>query len=120
MEIIDQLLLVPLLAGASFIIGGIVMKTFPPKKINGLYGYRTPNSMQSQEKWEFAQIYSSKELIKFGGIMLLTSFLGLLLDPKDDLGIYLGLGLMIILIIILFMKVENAINKKFPKNKIPS
>lgn len=120
MDIIDNLLIVPLLAGASFILGGILMKAFPPKNVNGFYGYRTPNSMESKEKWDFAQKYSTKEMIQIGGIMILLSFLGLFLNPADDYGLYLGLALMIILIVILFIRVEKAINNKFPKDRISS
>ena len=36
-----------------------VLKKFPPKKINHLYGYRTNRSMKSQLAWESANKYSS-------------------------------------------------------------
>ena len=38
----------------------------PPKKINGLYGYRTTRSRKSQEAWDFAQRYSAKLMTMFG------------------------------------------------------
>jgi hypothetical protein len=34
---------------------GIVFWTYPPKKINEFYGYRTTRSRKSQEAWDFAQ-----------------------------------------------------------------
>lgn len=33
-------------------------QTRPPERINGGYGYRSTRSMQSQEAWDFAQVYS--------------------------------------------------------------
>lgn len=33
---------------------GLVSKLHPPKKINGLYGYRTTRSMKSQATWDYA------------------------------------------------------------------
>ena len=36
-----------------------LLKKFPPKKINHLYGYRTKRSMKSQLAWESANKYSS-------------------------------------------------------------
>lgn len=117
MGIEDNLLLVPLLCGPIFMIAGLIMSVFPPRKINGLYGYRTPNSMKDQEKWDFAQKYSSRELVKFGGILLLTSAFGFFFEPGSDSALYVGLGLMIAIILVLFIKVENAIKNEFPDEK---
>ena len=110
---VDNLLLVPLLTGPIFIFAGFIMLYFPPKKINGLYGYRTSSSMKSQERWDFAQIYSAKELIKLGGLLLLTSALGFVYEFDSDTEIILGLGLMLSMVTILFFRVEKAIRRRF-------
>jgi uncharacterized membrane protein len=47
-------------------VGGVVFWMYPPKKINGLYGYRTTRSCKSQEAWDFAQRYSAKLITMFG------------------------------------------------------
>ena len=49
-----------------FLVVGIVFWMCPPKKINGLYGYRTTRSRKSQEAWDFAQRYSAKLITMFG------------------------------------------------------
>lgn len=36
---------------------GFRFASHPPKKINGVYGYRTTRSMKSQEAWTFANSY---------------------------------------------------------------
>lgn len=43
--------------GPLLLILSYLFKRFPPKKINHLYGYRTPRSMQSQEAWNCANQY---------------------------------------------------------------
>ena len=52
---------------------GLVFWMYPPKKINGLYGYRTTRSCKSQETWDFAQRYSAKLLTIFGFAALIVA-----------------------------------------------
>ncbi len=109
----NALIMLPILVGGIFIIAGIIMFLFPPKKINNLYGYRTPSSMKNQERWDFAQSYSSKLMIKIGVIYFSTFILGFFLKPNSLLGIVLTLILFIALVVILFIKTEKAIKSKF-------
>ena len=51
------------LSGGIFYLVALVLSKFPPKKINYFYGYRTKASMKSQESWNFAQNYTSKNEI---------------------------------------------------------
>lgn len=115
----DNILIsIPLLVGAIFIIAGLVMLVFPPKNINSLYGYRTRNSMSSQERWEFAQKYSAKELIMAGGLMCLTSTIGLIYEPSENIATALTLIIMFSILGLLFYRVERAIKRKSQDNKI--
>lgn len=113
MEMVSTLLIVPLLSGAIFILAGFIMLVFPPMKINGLYGYRTGSSMKSQDRWDFAQKYSAKELMRSGVVLILTSALGFVIEPTDDVATIIGLGLMIAMVIVLFIRVEKAIKDRF-------
>ena len=56
-----------------FLVVGIVFWMYPPKKINGLYGYRTTRSCKSQEAWDFAQRYSAKLITMFGLAALIVA-----------------------------------------------
>jgi uncharacterized membrane protein len=49
---------------------------YPPKKINGLYGYRTTRSCKSQEAWDFAQRYSAKLMTILGLAALIVAVAG--------------------------------------------
>lgn len=58
-----ETLLFNLMMGPLILVLAVVFKRFPPKKINSIYGYRTPRSMKSQEVWDCANRYSSNALI---------------------------------------------------------
>ncbi|MGL1889462.1 MAG: SdpI family protein [Reichenbachiella sp.] len=40
--------------GPTMLVMSILFKTFPPKKINNLYGYRTSRSMKNRETWDYS------------------------------------------------------------------
>lgn len=63
------------LVGVIFILVGIIMLLFPPKKINFLYGYRTNLSMKTQENWDYSQKYSAKLIMVLGGFLILLFLL---------------------------------------------
>lgn len=107
------MLLIPILAGAIFMFIGLLMLKFPPKKINWYYGYRTSNSMKDQKRWDFAQIYSAKEIIKLGGLLMLSSLIGIFYKFNEHVAIIIGVGLMLTMVVILLYRVERAINKNF-------
>jgi uncharacterized membrane protein len=56
---------------AFMLLLGWLLKKFPPKKINHLYGYRTQRSMKNQATWEAANKYFSLVFFKIS----LCSFL---------------------------------------------
>ena len=90
MDFQNTLFSMPLLTGLIFIIIGFIVLKYPPKKINHLYGYRTKNSMKSQQLWNFAQTYSSKLMI-YGGLSLaISSIFGLLLSVTTIIGVIIS------------------------------
>lgn len=112
MEWIENINQLPLLTGSIFIIVGFIMYRFPPKKINMFYGYRTINSMKSQERWDFSQKYAAKELMKFGVDILPFSFLGLFKFPQNYINI-----IVILAVFIPILTTEIALRKKFASIK---
>ncbi|WP_096435894.1 SdpI family protein [Alteribacter populi] len=58
--------------GTIILIAGLVLFTFPPKKINSFYGYRTGQSMDNLRSWTFANKLSSRLLILSGAILILV------------------------------------------------
>ena len=72
------LLICSLLIPIVTIVGGFMMWKHPPKKINGIYGYRTTRSMKNQDTWQFAHLTCGKLWWKTGWIMLPLSVIAML------------------------------------------
>lgn len=105
---------ISLLVGGIFALAGFIMLKFPPKKINHLYGYRTSLSMQSQEHWDFAQGIAAKKMIQLGLLIIAFPFVGLLFK-NAVISVVLFIAFLISVSVYLFISVERALKKKFPK-----
>ncbi|OLQ47789.1 hypothetical protein BHT94_11470 [Bacillus licheniformis] len=92
-----------IVSGGLMIIAGILIKLFPPKSINSVYGYRTRRSMSDQSLWNEANRYSATLMILSG---LVIAALGLLL--KSNL-IILQLILLLAACVIIFMLTEKRL-----------
>ena len=101
------------LSGLGYLLAGLLLKKYPPKKINLLYGYRTKNSMQNQERWDFAQKYAASELIKWGWILLVLSLPGLAIETHILLSLLTGLLILFFSVFTIIYQTERAIRKKF-------
>ena len=100
-----------ILVGGVFSIAAMLLYLFPPKKINYLYGYRTFNSMKSDERWHFAQRFSAIAMLQSGTGLILFSSLGLFLAFSEQTATviaYSSIGLAVALLII---RTENALKK---------
>lgn len=113
----DTILEIPLFTGTLFFIIGFFMMKNPPKKINSWYGYRSPSSMKSQARWDFAQNYASREMMNLGFFLAVTSLIGKFIDLDESSKVLVGLAMMLFTVILLFFKVENAIKNEFGKDE---
>ncbi len=113
MEKVNSLFVIGFSVGILLLIISIFILKFPPKKINGWYGYRSASSMKSQERWDFAQIYSSRIMLKVALGMVFIGILGIKIQTSETLGTALALGTMIIMLGVMIYKTETAIHKKF-------
>ncbi len=111
------LFLFPAVVGVIFVLAGAIMLQFPPKKINGFYGYRTKSSMKSQARWDFAQKYAAREMMKLGAFLFLFGFLGAFIDLNVTSGSIIGFGTVMVSVLYLLIKVERAITSKFGSGK---
>ena len=106
------MIVLPLLVGPIFVLSGIILWLKPPKKINSIYGYRTRRSMSSQSKWDIAQIYSGKLLVRFGLAFTATSVFGLVnSDIPEMIGVIFYLSLMIVGVLLVIRRVELKLKK---------
>ena len=111
MEIITKFLDMPLFFGVVFFILGLLFYFFPPKKINIIYGYKTSKSMQSQERWDFAQKYSSIKMIQSGLVSIILIFAFRIFNFKENN--YVGIMILIISVFYIIFFTEKALKSKF-------
>jgi uncharacterized membrane protein len=97
------------LVGLAFSIVAFMTMKFPPKKINGIYGYRTSRSMKSQENWDIAQRYSSRLMLKQGLVMLAIGGMLIALPIPDEVSAVISVSLLIISVIVLFVQTEKKL-----------
>lgn len=106
--------LVSLACGIVFIGAAVIMLLFPPRKINDFYGYRTTNSKKSQERWDFAQRFSSWRMIESGVVLTLVSIVIEYGQISKEIGVFIGIALLVASCLYMFLRTESAIKKKFP------
>lgn len=106
------MIILPLLVGPIFTLAGLALWLKPPKKVNPIYGYRTKRSMSSQSRWDFAQVYSGKLLLRFGLAYTSTVILSLTkLGIPEIAGVALYLGLMSLGVVLVIRRVELELKK---------
>lgn len=103
------------LSGVIFLVAGIILYSFPPKKINHLYGYRTKRSMNSQEAWDFAQKDSAKQMFKAGVIMIILGVVTLLAETNEVFNLIAGLAALIGSAVYVLYFTEKKLKDKFEK-----
>jgi uncharacterized membrane protein len=109
------MILPQLLVTAVFLLCGVIMMRFPPKKINPLYGYRTLASMRSEEAWKFAQKLSARRFIllsAFSAVITLLVWLAELQEPWVPL---IMIASLIGGFIYMFKSVEKKLTQRFPQ-----
>ena len=111
--IIEKLVFLSALVGTIYVIAAVITHQFPPKKINHLYGYRTVSSMKTQDRWDFAQRFSTFQMIKAGIMMIFISFVGLFIKLTENENLLLGLFFTISITAWMMYSIETAIKKKF-------
>ena len=109
----NHLSLVALFAGFLFVVIGLVMRFFPPRKINWYYGYRTGTSMKNQEMWAAANRYAAQLFWQLGLVMMVLGAITFMLPPTTFTGIYAGIFLMLLLVAVTYYLTEQHLKKHF-------
>jgi hypothetical protein len=110
-----------LFAGIAYIVFMIllawVFKTYPPKEINALYGYRTKRSMANPAVWKAANLYWTRLFYRWQWYLLATPVVFYFIWPHYGiLGTILVHTLMLLLTI---PATERFLNKHFDANGNP-
>ncbi|RYG33154.1 MAG: SdpI family protein [Chitinophagaceae bacterium] len=105
---------IPILLGVIFLIAGAAMRIFPPRKINALYGYRTPRSMSSGTRWHFAQKFAAYKLMESGIVLALVSLPFAFFKLPDPWRDWIGIAAIASAILYPVISTETAIKKHHP------
>jgi len=104
-------LLLNLMLGPFILVLAFLFKRFPPKKINHLYGYRTPRSMKSQEAWDCANQYSSNTFVGIAGLICIVQVVLWSLLPPGDAVLWTT-GFLVVGVIFVIPLTEIHLKKK--------
>lgn len=113
-------LLIPLL-----MVGfGKLFTKRPPKRINGIYGYRTKRSMKTQETWDFAHRYFGNLWFWIGLVLIPLSALPLIFVYGKDIERIGTVGAVVTLVQIVPMiapvfPTERALKENFDEHGRP-
>ena len=90
------------------LISAIILKFFPPKKSNYLFGYQFGSAKKSIEHWKIANRYASNYMIVVYGLILGLALI--FANQKYD-GEPLLLGLLFVGIIIMYFSIKKRLKK---------
>jgi len=115
---IHQLINGPQTIGVLLIIAGVIQKLFPPKDINGMYGFRTDTSRQNRQTFDEGNRYSAALSIKLGIVFLLIGLaLMLFIDRKHAYIMpILTLAAAVSLPILLIRRTDKHLEEMFDKD----
>jgi len=95
--------------GGILFLVGIIMLLFPPKNINGLYGYRTVGSMKNMKSWNLAQKLGGRGLAGIGLVEFSFALLSLVSQHVFSNDTIYAFGILVIGILGIIFYTENKI-----------
>jgi uncharacterized membrane protein len=122
MSLIAKIAIGMLIQPIMLVIPGLILRSWPPKVINSIYGYRTRRSSQSQEAWDYANRLAGKLFVILGCLQFLVFVLLLVIawhQPEEiqqeiyDIGMPLSAVLLVLLMVLIIAWVEIDLKKKF-------
>lgn len=106
---------VHLLIGPIILLVGYLFKKYPPKKINYIYGYRTPMSMKNENTWKEGNEFSMKMMMNVG---VLTTFFQIITHLLFGIGtaIMLSSCFLVVALLVMVILTEIHLRKRFDKD----
>jgi uncharacterized membrane protein len=93
------------------IVVAILIKFFPPKEINDLYGFRTKASMQNINTWKFANEYFATWMVRTSLMLCLIAIGIYAYSESFGLAEQFMIPLTIAGLLYLCFRTENAVKK---------
>jgi len=101
-----------LILAVAFFITQFLVRRFPPKGINGVYGYRTKKSMKDQESWDFAQAHSNRMMRMVAFVFLGISALFYYLDLSFFNDLYIMITVFVLILGLMVYLTEKALKSR--------
>ena len=106
------------------IFGGLMMYRHPPKKINGVYGYRTSRSMKNMQTWWFAHRCCGRLWQRLGVVLLVLTIAAMAALARSDMQLVgiltvVVLGVQMIALFASIFKVEAELKLNFDEQGNP-
>ncbi|KAA8999806.1 SdpI family protein [Paenibacillus spiritus] len=96
--------------GLFLLAVGWILKRFPPRSINSIYGFRTSLSMSTETRWREANRYCAVLFMICGAVLLgIGMILNLFL--RTEISVILLAILMLASFIVIIARVERRIKK---------
>ena len=112
---INPWVIILVITGLLTVLFGYIFLKYPPKRINWFYGYRTSSSMKNQERWNFAQKHSAREMIRSGFLMVPVGLLGSWLPLKPVVSAFISIPVTLVFFGAMIFRTERALKEKFGK-----
>lgn len=106
-------IILPLATGVLFYFTGYYMEKNPPKNSSAIYGYKTPASMKSQKRWDFAQTFAAGKIKSAAVLMMLCSIPMYFFEQGDTTNILVSAVLVTLITFVPVFQTESAIAEKF-------
>ena len=104
--------------GLLLILLGVAYATYPPKKINYFYGYRTKRTMANQKVWDYANKIGARMMIQVG---ILSTAIGMIVYwiYPDVTAVLVQAGVLVAGLIFGLVLCEIDLNKHFDRHGNP-
>lgn len=112
-------LLIHLMFGPVLLLIGFLYKTFPPKKVNDLYGYRTARSMKSQQAWDMSNKLSAQLLMGAGGLTCLAQVVFYFIGMAVEYYMLWSAGALVMFLLLSIPPVEMRLKRDFDDKGAP-
>ncbi len=106
-------IVLPLAIGAIFYMTGYHITKNPPKSKNAIYGYKTPASMKSKARWDYAQKIAGVKIKSAAMLMMLAAIPLYFFDQGETVNVLVSAGLILIITFIPIFQTEAALSEKF-------
>lgn len=107
----NQLIILHFFTGSTLLAIGLLMKLWPPKKINNFYGYRTPRSMKNQLAWNEANSFSA-ELLVWAGVSTVIVELICYMAVGGYASLLIAVGYFLVFAVLILVLTERRLKAK--------